>query len=72
MGEAKRRGTYEERKANPLGDSPKFKYWTDERLSEFKERLVKELGEDIDKIRKDLFTPRKKKVKRFKNIKTGG
>lgn len=71
MGQAKRRGTYEERKANPLGDTPKFKYWTDERLSDLKERLVKELGEDIEKIKKSLFLPRKKKTKQ-KRIKTGG
>lgn len=72
MGQAKRRGTYEERKANPLGDTPKFKYWTDERLSEFKEELVNDLGEFIYKVRDQFFSPIKKKKVKQRRIKTGG
>ena len=75
MGEAKRRGTREERAAEPKGDSWNTwaeKYWTPERRAAFKESLSSELKKDLDKIRADLFHPRKKKSKRFRQIKTGG
>ena len=71
MGQAKRRGTYEERKANPLGDTPKFKYWSDERLSLLKEKLVESMKNDIEVMKGSLFSSSKKKSKQ-RRIKTGG
>jgi len=72
MGQARKRGTFEERMAKPKGDSWRPIYWTEERLAEFKERMSKELGTVIDKVRGDLFSVSKKKKKRFRKIKTGG
>jgi hypothetical protein len=72
MGQAKRRGTFEERSADPKGDSWRPVYWTEERLVAFKERMKNELGSYVDKVRSDLFMPRKPKEKKFRKIKTGG
>jgi hypothetical protein len=72
MGEAKHRGTFEQRAENAKGDSWRPIYWTEERLMEFKERMSNELCTCIDKVRGDLFTQRKLKKKRFRKIKTGG
>ena len=72
MGEAKQRGTFEERADNAKGDSWRPIYWTEERLAEFKESMSKELGAYIDKVKSDLFMPRKPKEKKFRKIKTGG
>jgi hypothetical protein len=72
MGQAKERGTLEERAANPKGDTWRPVYWTDERLSEFRQRMSEELGTWIDKVRGDLFTPRSLKKKRRRKVRTGG
>lgn len=72
MGQAKRRGTYEERKANPLGDSPKYNYWTEERIALMKKELTEEMSGYIDKIKHDLFSTMKPKRKKARRIKTGG
>jgi hypothetical protein len=72
MGQAKRRGSLEERAADPKGDSWREVYWTEERLAAFKERMSKELRSYVDSVRRDLFSVSKKKAKRFRKIKTGG
>jgi hypothetical protein len=71
MGQAKQRGSFEERKANPKGNAH-HRVWTEEELTKFKERMVAEMRGTIDGIRKSLFTPIKKKSKKFRRIKTGG
>jgi hypothetical protein len=72
MGQAKRRGTYEERKSNPLGDSPKYKYWTEERIERFKQEFINENGEYIYQLQQSLFGPSKPRKKKARRIKTGG
>ncbi len=64
MGQAKRRGTLEERKANP---NPPKKYWHDDpvKLAEFKASIATGLGEYITYVRGELFETRKSKVKRW-------
>lgn len=75
MGEAKRRGTLQDRMNDPKGDTWNTwneTYWTEERLTAFKESMRIEINENLTKIRKSLFTSRKKKTKRFRKIATGG
>lgn len=72
MGQAKQRGSLEDRKSNPKGDSWRKVYWTEERLEKFKSGMALKLSEDVGKIKESLFTSRPKKVKRFSKIKTGG
>lgn len=72
MGEAKQRGSREERAANPKGDSWRVEYWTPERKAEFHRRLTEDLGKMVDGFKKSLFGSTPKKKKRFKKIKTGG
>lgn len=71
MGEAKRRGTHEERAADPKGDSWRVEYWTPERLERFKRELTKNMDQQLAAIKGQLFSPIKKKTKNRK-IKTGG
>jgi hypothetical protein len=75
MGQAKERGSHEERAANPKGDSWNTwneKYWTPDRLSEFRQSMSEELGTWIDKVRGDLFATRSPKKKRRRKVRTGG
>lgn len=72
MGQAKQRGSLEERAANPKGDSWRTVYWTEERLAAFKERMKNKLGSYVDKIRSDMFKTTTPKKKKFRKIKTGG
>lgn len=72
MGQAKRRGTFEERQANPLGYDHLKREWTEEEAAEFKEKLLESMRGRIDSIKKSLFSPTKRKTKRFRRIKTGG
>lgn len=69
MGQAKQRGTFEERRNNPQG-RPEYVHreWTEEERAAFMEEMSKR----IDSMKKSLFSPRKKKQKRFARIKTGG
>lgn len=71
MGEAKRRGTREERVAQPKGNSWRVEYWTPERLERFKQELSKDMDQQFAAIKGQLFGPIKKKKKNRK-IKTGG
>jgi hypothetical protein len=71
MGQAKRRGTLEERAADPKGNSWCPAYWTEELSQRFKEKMTAELGVYIDKVRGDLFTKRKPK-KKSRKVRTGG
>jgi hypothetical protein len=72
MGQAKRRGTFEERKANPLGDQSYQRQWTEEEAAEFKAKLLESMKVTMDSIKKSLFSPTKRKTKKFPKIKTGG
>lgn len=70
MGEAKRRGTKEERAANPKG-YPQHK-WTEEDKEKFIEGMKDTYDTVLKSARKSLFSPIKKKEKRWKKVKTGG
>lgn len=73
MGQAKQRGTFEERQANPLGQHNSLKnYWTEEKKLEFAASLKVELTEMIDGIKKSLFSPCKPRKQKARRIKTGG
>ncbi len=73
MGQAKQRGTYEQRRANPLGSHNSLKnYWTEEKKLEFAASLKVELTEMIGNIQKSLFSPRKPSKQKPRKIKTGG
>lgn len=72
MGEAKRRGTFEERRANPLGDRHYQRQWTEEEFAEFKAKLVETMKGSLESIKKSLFSPKKNKTKKFRRVKTGG
>jgi hypothetical protein len=61
MGQAKRRGTLEERLANPQGyPEPFWREWTAEEKAEQVQRLREHMG----KIQKSLFSPMKLKKQR--------
>jgi hypothetical protein len=74
MGEAKRRGTLEERKSNPKGQyNPLEGYWTEERKQEVVERVKQDMNDFFTYLKTSFLgkskPPKKKKIKR---IKTGG
>jgi hypothetical protein len=69
MGQAKQRGTFEERRNNPQGYPQHVRReWTEEERA----ALVEAMRNQIDSIKKSLFSPIKRKKKRFARIKTGG
>lgn len=72
MGQAKKRGTFEERRANPLGYQGYQREWTEEEATEFKAKLLESMKGTMDNIKKSLFSPIKRKTKKFPRIKTGG
>ena len=71
MGQAKQRGSFEERKANPKGNAH-HRVWTEDERAKLVKQVVAEMRGTVDNIRKSLFSPIKKKKKRFRNIRTGG
>lgn len=72
MGQAKRRGTFEERRANPLGDQSYQRQLTDEEAAELKAKLIESMKGAIDSVKKSLFSSTKTKTKKVRRIKTGG
>lgn len=70
MGQAKRRGSFEERAASPRGN-PHHREWTEEDRQRFVAELKPSITRMVDGFRKSLFstTPQKTKPKR---IRTGG
>lgn len=67
MGQAKQRGTFEQRKANP-NPKPEPRKWTPEERQMF----LDSMKETLDTIKKQLFGPSKPKKAKPRRIKTGG
>lgn len=71
MGQARRRGTFEERAAAPQGN-PHHRVWTEEEKEQFVQRLKPALGKMVDGFRRQLFSTTPKKVKKKHPKPTGG
>jgi hypothetical protein len=71
MGQARRRGTFEERAADPKG-YPERQSWTAAEMEAFVARLKPEVTKIVDGFRRALFSTTPKKVKKTYPKPTGG
>lgn len=71
MGQAKRRGTLEERAANPQGN-PHHREWTEEERQRFVESMKGGIAKIVDGAKRSLFSTTPTKAKKQYPKPTGG